>query len=280
VHRTIMLQQPQLFVGVLSGYFSHSRNEHRCNQAPSATGLSAKIWQSTLSTLPNVKPNLKTISQIDNSLSCVINPFGEEYPEKITVPNTLPAYELIKDYVFFGGIFINCGGMPLTYFFDVNSGRGLNNTSTVLNNYPLAFQITSVAGVPQIQVLGTTLLINNLCQKDYGLMPLMDDPNSGRVGPFAAQVYQNPADTQFWNYTGTNRTLMVFRPTDPLASVNAVPIIRIIVSGREFYPVSFVRYGFGIFFNIGLDLNAGRTNECIFAKESIKSLLQNYAAYF
>lgn len=245
-----------------------------------AAGINAKQWRSTLSTLRNVRTNLKTISQIDNSLSCVINPFGEAYPEKTTVPGTLPAYELIKDYVFFGGIFVNCGGMPLTYFFNVDSGGGLSNTSTVVNNYPVAFQISNTTGVPQIQVLGTTLLVNNLCQKDFGIMPLMDDPLSGRVGPFASTLYQNPLDTHFWNYAGANQTLMVFRPIDPISSVIVIPIIRTAVSGREFYPVSFVRYGFGIFFNLGLDLNSGRNSECTFAKEAVKNLLQNYAAYF
>ncbi len=73
---------------------------------------------------------------------------------------------------------------------------------------------------------------------------------------------------------------MVFRPIDPQLSANAIPVVRTIVTGREFYPVSFVRYGFGIFFSVGLDLNVGRNSESTFAKESVKSLLQNYAAYF
>lgn len=280
VHRAIILQQPTLLVGVLSGYFSHSQNEYRCNQAPSATGLDAKNWRSALSALPNVKSDLKTISQIDNSLSCVVNPFGEAYPEKTTVPGTLPAYELIKDYVFFGGIFVNCGGMPLTYYFDVDSGGALKSTSTVVNNIPVAFQISSVNGVPQVQVLGTTLLVNNLCQKDFRIMPLMDDPVSGRVGPFASLVFQNLPDTHFWNLHGGNQTLTVFRPIDPQSSVSAIPVVRTTVAGREFYPISFVRYGFGIFLDIGLDLNTGRNSECAFAKGSVKNLLQNYAAYF
>jgi HEPN domain-containing protein len=281
VHRQIMLQQPKLLVGVLSGYFSNSHNEYRCNQAPSASGVSAKKWQTVLSTLTNVKVNLKTISQLDNSLSCVINPFGEAYPEKTTVPSTLPAYELIKDYVFFGGIFVNCGGMPLTYFFDVTSGGPLNNTSTVLNNYPVGVQISTAAnGLPQLQILATTVLVNNLCRKDLGIMPLMDDPKSGRVGPFASQLHQTVADRKFWNYTEAVPMLMVFRPIDPQASPNAVPVMRTTVSGMEFYPISFVRYGFGIFFSIGLDLNVGRNSECSFAKDSVKNLLQNYRAYF
>jgi hypothetical protein len=235
---------------------------------------------SSLSKLPNVKVNLKTISQLDNSLACVINAFGEAYPEKTSAPGTFPAYELIKDYIFFGGIFVNCGGMPLTYFFDVNRAGPLTNTSTVLNNYPVAFRISiAPSGIPQIQVLGTTLLINNLCQKDFGIMPLMDDPPR-RVGPFSSPLYQTTADKQFWNYTGVNQTLMIFRPIDPQVSGSSIPIIRTTVSGREFYPISFVRYGFGIFFDISLDLNVGRKSECNFAKNSVKNLLSNYAAFF
>lgn len=150
----------------------------------------------------------------------------------------------------------------------------------MLNNYPVAFRFANVNGVPQVQVLGTTLLVNNLCQKDFGLIPLMDDPISGRVGPFSSPIYQNANDVQFWNCIRANRVYNVFRPANPVTSVNFVPIIRTMVSGNEVYPVAFVRYGFGIFLHIGLDLSAGRNDECIFCNEAVDGLIQNYLNYF
>ena len=146
--------------------------------------------------------------------------------------------------------------------------------------YPVAFRFVTVQGAPQIQILGTTLLINNLVQRDFGLMTLMDDPTSGRVGPFSSQIYQNASDKQFWNCSKTGSILNVFRPIDPINSHNAVPVIRTQVSGNEVYPVTFIKHGFGILLHIGLDLSAGRRSECDFAKEAVQALLQNYPSYF
>jgi len=279
LHRSILLQQPDLLVGILNGAFTRSRIEIKCNQAPYADGCSGKDWQRYLSRKANIKTRLKTISEIDNSLCCVVNPFGEAYPEKSTAPAVLPGYELIREYIFFGGVFITCGGMPFTYYFDANSGGPLVDTNKVLQNYPVAVRMVTVNGIPQIQVLGTTLLINNLIQKDFDTMPLMDDPATNRVGPFMSPIYQNAADRQFWACNTTNVSLNVFRPMDPAISRHVIPVVRTLVSGREVYPVSFARYGFGAIFHIGLDLSLGKQREVNFAKEAVYGFLQNYNRY-
>lgn len=282
IHRKIMMQQPDILVGILNGAFSRSHAEVRCNQAPYASGFGVRNWRSHLSKIrkTRVKLKLKTISELDNSMCCVINPFGEAYPEKITAPNTLPAYELVKEYIFLGGVFVSCGGMPFAYYFDVVAGGNLKNTSTILPNYPLAFRFVTVQGTPQIQVLGTTLLMNNLAQRDFGAMPLMDDPASNRIGPFPLPIFQNSSDTRFWNCKQLGNTLCVFRPMDSLTSLGAIPVVRAQILGRDVFPVAFVRYGFGILYHIGLDLDTGRNSEHIFSRKAVSGLLQNYLKYF
>ena len=73
---------------------------------------------------------------------------------------------------------------------------------------------------------------------------------------------------QFWKCVHAGKVYNVFRPIDPLASPAAIPIIRAQIGGREVYPVSFVRYGFGLLSHIGLDLSQGRNAECRFARDA------------
>lgn len=216
---------------------------------------------------------------MDNSLCAVINPFGESYPEKPSVPNILPAYKLIRDYIFSGGIFITCGGLPFTYYFDVTSGQEKELT-TVIRNYPVSLRVTTQQGRPTIQVLGTTLLINHLIQRDFNMMTIMDDPSSGRIGPIPLQTYQKIQDKRFWNCGLTGSTLHIFRPIDPSVSPDAIPIVRTQIHGKEVFPVAFVKYGFGLFLHIWMNLSKGRKFEYKFTKEAVKGVLQNYSSYF
>jgi hypothetical protein len=280
IHRRIMKQQSAMMVGVLNGGFSRTRQEIWCNEAPAANEASPKKWKNFVSGIPNVQAFPKTISELDNSLCCVINPFGEAYPEKPFNTTTLPAYELIRDYVFSGGVFISCGGLPFTYYFDVTVGPPLKNTSTVVSNIPVAIRLVNQGGMPQFQVLGTTLLINNLVEKDFGIKTVMDDPVLNRLGPTSVQIYQCPQDSKLLKCTRILKTFNVFRPTDPTGSISAIPIIRAQMYGREVFPVAFVRYGFGIFLHIGLNLSEGQKGEFTLAKEVVKGLLSNYSRFF
>jgi len=279
IHRRITLQQPEMLMGILNGAFSRSRSEIRCSNAPYADVCGPAIWRHYLSGIPNIRPRLRAISELDNSLSCVINPFGESYPEKPSASNILPGYELMRDYIFSGGAFVSCGGMPFTYYHDVITGRQIN-VSTVVPNYPIALRLVMMHGKPQVQLLSTTLLVNNLIQRDYDVMVAMDDPSSNLVGPIPVQIYQNPPDRHFWNCIHAGNTLHAFRPIDPAVSPTAIAVVRAQRGGQEVYPVAFVRYGFGIFMHIGLDLSQGRNTELDFARDVIRGFLQNFQAYF
>lgn len=279
VHREIMLRQSELLVGILNGTFSRSRNERRCNIAPYAGGCNATSWHRYLSRIPNVRTRSIAVSEMDNSLCAVINPFGEAYPEKPSASNIFPAYGLIRDYIFFGGVFISCGGLPFTYYFDVISGLQ-HNTSAIVRNIPINIRLTMSQGRPQVQVLSTTLLVSNLIQRDFGIMTTMDDPSSGHVGPISLQIYQNSQDTQFWICSQVGNTFHEFRSINPSVSPAAIPIVHAQRFGQEIFPVAFVRYGFGLLLHIGLDLSPRRNAECNLAKEAVRGLLQNYLRYF
>lgn len=280
INRKMIWQQPQLIIGILNGKFSRARNETKCNQAPSATGCGSSKWRRCLSRISRADPQQKAVTELTSSLCCVINPFGEAYPEKPTAPDTLPAYELIREYVYLGCVFVSCGGMPFTYYFNVAQPGNLVNLSTVVPNYPIALRLVTIQGAPQVQILQTTLLINNAVQRDFGLMPIMDDPASGCVGPIPLQVYQTTADSQFWTCGKVGNTFNLFRAADPVISQNVVPLLRARIQGREIYPISFARYGYGILFHIGLDLNINRTAECDLSRDAVQALLQNYLQFF
>lgn len=280
IHRAIVLQQqPELLVGLLNGRFSRSHGEVRCNAGPYADGCNYASWYRCLRRIPRVRSSPRAASELDSSLCFTIDPFGESYPEKPSATNILPGYELIRDYIFFGGVFITCGGLPFTYYHDVNTGNQ-NNVSTVVRNYTVGARFVIRQGRPQIQFLGTTLLVNNLIQKDFNVMTTMDDPTRNLVGPIPSQIYQNTQDVQLWKCVQVGNVYNIFRPMDPLASPAAIPIVRAQIGGREVYPVSFVRYGFGLLLHIGLDLSQGRNAECHFAREAIRAFLRNPQPFF
>jgi hypothetical protein len=61
------------------------------------------------------------ISHINNSaFSIIINPFGEAYPESGNAEGV--SFRAIASYIRDGGIFVNSGGQPFAYNWDVNTG--------------------------------------------------------------------------------------------------------------------------------------------------------------
>src|SRR5438105_1384172 len=66
--------------------------------------------------------SMTPVSNISNgSFSVVINPFGEAYPELGNGEGV--GFKTIASYIRDGGIFINSGGQPFTYSWDVHTGN-------------------------------------------------------------------------------------------------------------------------------------------------------------
>jgi hypothetical protein len=273
IHRTILSYHSERKILILNGKVTTSSAEKRCHQYPHADGLDVNKWYYNIKKIPNTSVNRLPISIINNSYSIVINPFGESYPEK---PNTLedtPAFNLICDYIFNGGVFITAGGLPFTYYWDVNSGTQIS-ANTVVPNYPTQI----IWNGPQIEVRETTLLLNNLLEKKFNIMTTMDDPNQNHVGPISIIIRQNREDMTYWHCNSLENSFIEFRSIDPQRSSSAVPVIRATRYGNEVWPVAFVRYGYGFLMHIGLDLI--NQNECSFAISVLKGLITNYQSYF
>ena len=86
---------------------------------------------------------------------CVINPYGETYPEKNAA--TLSSIDTIFNYVKNGGVYVNAAGVPFYYAYESNLQRRVD-TTPLMNAMTLqrAFLDTIVAKRLQVILLGLT----------------------------------------------------------------------------------------------------------------------------
>jgi hypothetical protein len=56
-----------------------------------------------------------------SAFSVILNPFGEAYPESGNAEGV--GFKTIASYIRDGGIFVNSGGQPFAYSWDVNTGN-------------------------------------------------------------------------------------------------------------------------------------------------------------
>ncbi len=68
-----------------------------------------------------IKHSICVISNLNSGIfPIIVNPFGEAYPE---LGNTEDIWlKTILSYIGVGGIFVNTGGQPFVYSWDVNTG--------------------------------------------------------------------------------------------------------------------------------------------------------------
>ena len=129
--------EPPIKIGVLSGYLStRTKNHVRIfhiqdieKQYSWMLDLKNTKHETNGSNLFDV--SMTPVSNISNgSFSVVINPFGEAYPELGNGEGV--GFKTIASYIRDGGIFINSGGQPFTYSWDVNTG----NSQLLVNFIP------------------------------------------------------------------------------------------------------------------------------------------------
>ncbi len=278
IHRTILSLHPQIKIMILNGNVTTSSAETRCTQYPHSDELNVLKWYQHLRRIPDVDVTRKEISQMDNSYGIVVNPFGESYPEKPTTSSRTPAFKLICDYIFNGGIFLSSGGLPFTYYWDVQTGSQVN-ANIVVPNVPTHILWNTHQGIPQFQVRTTSLLLNNLLQITFNVMTTMDETTPGRTGPTNVTLFQNSNDTAYWRCPLVNTNVNEFRSISPQRSSNAVPIVRAIRHGSEVWPVSFVKYGYGVLLHVGVDLISGNITESELALKVVEGVVSNYLVY-
>ncbi|MCK4731210.1 MAG: HEPN domain-containing protein, partial [Methanophagales archaeon] len=109
-------------IGILNGYVSKPEEETKLDVFYSVnSNFNVDSWKECLSDEKKYTVDEIMASQIDNRYQVIINPFGEIYPE-IDL-ETKPVYGVIKEYISLGGIFVNAGGFPFYWGWDVKENK-------------------------------------------------------------------------------------------------------------------------------------------------------------
>jgi hypothetical protein len=201
--------------------------------------------------------SMTSISQINNNIfSIVVNPFGESYPESGNAEGI--SFRTIASYIRDGGIFVNSGGQPFTYSWDVNTG----NSQALITFIPAlnGIQTNHLDGNPALQIKESLRIPSEalLLKKCFSLETEWDDPTNNIVGPQEAEI-------EFDKLLGqdTPKTkAKVYRPVRKL-SQGVIPLARCSNSlwnnnYDNIYPVVAVKFGRGYLIHTGMSLEEGR----------------------
>jgi len=203
IHRQLGSSPGKVLLGILDGYFGLDRKaEKPCTEKPWADYEKGGIegWRAALDSSlgPTVDVSLIAVTDISPKFSIVINPFGECYPELPSAPDVTPGYQMIKDYIYSGGVFVTAGGNPFHYLFNVLEGKRYD-TSTVIPNVPISLRpVPDKTGNVVIEVQTTALLSNMFLSRDFGVSTTITLRNEHRAD-YPVDAFQSPEDRQYWD---------------------------------------------------------------------------------
>jgi len=252
-----------LQVGILNGYVEGvDASETPCEIAP-FTNFSIDSWQTFFQSMringQDKYQVLKiSISDISNRYAFIINPFGEAYPEKDFKERIV--FEIIKNYVSDGGLFITTGGFAFFYGWDVNPNVEGDRKKPVLDErlfVPLEVKrhddktIFVGEGVRLILPFSGSLLWKQLNARTTS-------DTSVHSGPFEGQVYQTQEDENIVGNlvdVGNSDLIQEFRALTP-NSENCLPLLRLKRPDfGEVYPIAAIHHGRGYFIIGGINNN-------------------------
>jgi len=244
-------------LAILDGFVT-GIDEKACSKYP-FTKASNDFWKKKIESLDKslgkfdvVSTNIENISE---EFAIVLNPFGEEYPEINRKNKT--SFNVIKNFIEDGGIYVNTAGFPFFYAWDVSDGK----------EYPLTEEITIIPkiiqmkdGVPIAFGEMQTLLnfTGTLLFKEFDAIP---SPNSK-----PRKVYQNSEDEKkFGKLANVEEEIKEFRAM-PKNTRDCIPIIRAKDENvEEVYPISALKRGNGYLLIAGMDTSGDREAD-LFAK--------------
>lgn len=271
VNRRLTLSTGMLTVGILNGYFGlDTKHEKPCDFRPYASyhGAGVAGWETSLRSCTDVKMStqLLDVNRLEPHLGVVVNPFGEAYPERPIGSVIRPGYQMIKDYVFAGGVFVTAGGSPFHYSFDVETGEH-SDTSVVVANV----RLPSGTG-PWTQVE------RQFIKMDFGVNVTMTDTPDHKA-PCGVDGFQFDMDRRYWDCRIDISQITMFRALLPRLGGRSTPVVRATVASEEVYLVGFVRYGAGLLMHIGLEIEAEK--EFAVATAAVtEGLVKNFEHYF
>jgi hypothetical protein len=254
--------EPAIKIGILSGYIL-ARKEKPCSYYPhSQYRKKPAQWMLDLNNIVYdaqsklLQTSLTSISNLNSgAFSIVINPFGEAYPELGNAEGV--GFKTILSYIRDGGIFVNSGGQPFVYSWDVNTG----SCQLLVSFIPALSNIESgkVEGIPKLSIK-TSLAIPHetlLLKRYFNVETEWDSPEKYMVGP-------KEVDIQFDDLLGRddNKQITkakVYRPAKGF-SHSIIPLAHCSDKSLwdDIYPVVAVKFGRGFLIHIGMSLDEER----------------------
>jgi len=233
-------------------------------------------WQEIMGDYPN---KLINSSNIDEDYCVLINPFGENYPEE-NEPN-LTTLNNILHFVSKGGIFINAAGFPFFYSYNTTFLPAPRITGDIEIYYqrdpPNTGAIMTPAINPSYASVRHSWLYKNLKIKN-NLFGVSDKP----VFPVEDEYFRDlvPALGQ----TSVREFRSVVRSDDPEREI--VPIVKsysvftllrdglTVNTQYPCYPIAAIKYGYGYFVFIGMQLVKSRPQDFELVRQSIMRIIQ------
>lgn len=250
---------PPIKIGILSGYVQ-ARNEKPCAYYPHSKHRKSVQWMLDLKDVKNdngsnlFQVSLTSISNLSNdAFSIIINPFGEAYPELGSAEGV--GLKTILSYMQDGGIFVNSGGQPFVYSWDVNTGSYnlvisfIPIQSYVESNYDEAMPVLSrneSLTIPQEALV---------LKRYFNTETEWDHPEKEILGPIEVEI-------EFDEILGNDKPktrAKVYRPIRQLSD-NVRPLVHCpeLLWGDRVYPVAAIKFGRGFLIHTGMNLDEER----------------------
>jgi hypothetical protein len=247
-------------VAILNGAIFKSEKEHKCVR--SWIEITPEMWRKAIQPLfPYFEKSWMRslysipVSDINDSWSIIINPFGDNFPEKDQ--RLHETFYKVCSYISNGGIFIVTGGA----FF--------KHQNPIISNKEELFLTHIINGM---QDLETSPLF-----QEFGVRMTGDifTTNGQLVSsePINVLVEQNEKDVErFGDILQGINSLNRFRSTSG-GSSNYLPVVRQI--GESNYPIAIIPYGKGALIHIGLHITSENSNEFKVVTRMLTRIIQN-----
>jgi len=240
-------------IGILNGSIYSPLREYKCRR--SWTHVTASMWYKELTRIFKNK-KLKKIrlipaSEINDSFSIIINPFGDNFPEEdIKLHKT---FYSICAFIKNGGLFVCTGGSFWAH----------QNT--------IASESEEVVFIKTRD--GLQLLKDSLFFKEFGVETTGNIPGTEIEEPLQVSVYQNDNDiSSFGKIIDGNIRVKRFRATTSRSS-DYIPIIREL--NDESFPLVLIRYGDGFIIHAGMHLTSVQSTEFKLLVKTIENLVNS-----
>ena len=237
---------PPIRLGILNGYVEEDVLEKPCAAYPFVE-FGIDDWERRFKGfLINNKSRYIIekipVSRIGNDFALVLNPFGEAYPEKDIKKRF--SFNIIKDYVADGGVYVNTGGFPFFYAWDVAKGKE-QPVVDVRTLVPKSVRIKKGEVIVD-QYVSLLNFAGSLLWREFDALTTSDTPEFAGIN--ALKVYQTDKDKKIAGdlaSVGGTDQIHEFRALRK-ETKNVIPLLRTSRPDfREVYPIAALPHRLG-----------------------------------